>query len=55
MIDEQELNAMTKNQILESIKNKNTLLGQMVGNLYPSIVRGEIRQLYIQLEKTKHK
>ena len=51
-LDEQELKTMTEAQIIEAIRNKKALLGQMVGSLYPSIVRDEIRQLHIQLSKS---
>jgi len=55
MVTESELNQMTPGQILEAIQSRHNQIKQMVGWLYPSVLRGEIDQLYKRLNELRRK
>lgn len=54
MLSDDELARLTTgDQIREEISARRQLLGQMVGSLYPAILRDEIGQLYRRLDQIK--
>ena len=44
---------LTEEELNTEIKERRTLIGQMVGNIYPSVLAGEIVRILDELHKRK--